>query len=71
MNEYKAVGLQNGIIKAVTSCGDDKAYALKMAAYYRSIGYSGRCVTEAEFFEMQEKEAAEMRRYRYGAEGSA
>lgn len=71
-DEWVAVSINNGIIGTVTQCGSDKEYALKVAAYYRSIGYSGKAVTCEKLKEMLDNEAEERRKseaYLYGISG--
>lgn len=54
---YCAIALKNEIIKT-SSCGDYD-FCIRTAAYYRSIGYNGKCVTYENFLEMLEQESQE------------
>jgi len=52
--DYYAIGLKNGLIKAVTI--GDYDLCIRTAAYYRRVGYSGKCITREKYLKMSEEE---------------
>lgn len=59
---WYAVGFDKftGYMQAVSN--GDRDFALRTAAYYRSIGYHGRVLTEEEFDRTQVSETADRRK---------